>query len=202
VDPVSGRSGTYTGQVSPETQSPHGVGCLKLQRDGEVLDGEWSRGRLVNTADAHDRSNHHQTRHPSRSRGRKESLSESLSRSCRFEDEDQEMQQHRLARQPSRSRRESLSHSIRFDEAEPQSQHHVRHPSRSRRELVRSLSRSCHFDEDDEDANSIGGENSLGSHGDHTVGTYSARESKHTLPKRSSGQFDRRPSRSYLEVKR
>lgn len=189
VDPESGRSGTYTGQVSPDSQLPNGVGCLRLH-DGDIMDGEWSRGRMVHTINP-------SRRHASRSR--RESLSESLNRSCRLEDEDQSPQQS-FNRQPSRSRRESLSRSVCLDE-EPSSKHHVRNPSRSRRESIRSISRSCRFYEEEEDANSIGGNNSLGSHDDQTVATYSARESKSSLPKSSNG-IVRRPSRScHSEVK-
>ena len=195
VDPVSGRSGTYTGQISQESQLPNGVGCLRLH-DGDVMDGEWCRGRMVDSANSSRRSEY--ARHASRSK--RESLAESLNRSCRLEDEYQSPQQS-FIRQPSRSRREALSRSIRMEE-DPQPQHHdVRTPSRSRRESMRSLSRSCRFYEEDEDANSIGDNNSLGSHGEQTVATYSARESKSSLPKRSGG-IDRRPSRSsYSEVK-
>lgn len=182
-DPESGRSGTYTGQVEQETQCPHGVGSLRLH-DGDILDGEWSRGRLIQDV-------HRRERCPSRSR--RESLSESL-RSCRLEDE--EHQKSQISRHPSRSRRESLSHSIRFPE-EPH--HYERSASRCRRESLHSLSRSHRFDEDDDDANSFEN-NSLGSHGEQTVATYSARESKSSLPKRSSG-MERRPSRGYAEVK-
>ena len=184
VDPSSGRVGTYTGQVCRETQVPHGMGCLRSE--GDVINGEWSTGRLV-----HRQDTQHGSRHPSRSR--RENISESL-RSCHLEDDES----HRsLSRHPSRSRRESLSRFINFDEDELQSQNsRARDPSRSKRESLRSLSRSCHFDEDD---NSIG-DNSLNSHGERTVGTYSARESKNFLPKQSGGA-DRCPSR-YCEMKR
>lgn len=176
-----GRIGTYTGQVDAETQFPHGIGCLRLG-DGEVLDGEWSRGHLI-SEESHHRSKEH-ARHPSRSRA--EHLSESL-RSCRLDDDES------IHRHPSRSRRESLSHSTRFEE-EPQEYQYTRSSSRCRRESLRSLSRSCRFYEEDEDANSI--ENhSLGSHGEHTVATYSARESKRTM------HLDKRPSRGHAEVK-
>jgi hypothetical protein len=194
VDPVSGRAGTYTGQVSPDTQSPHGVGCLRLH-DGQLLDGEWSEGHLIQSQDTRHRKEY--VRHPSR--GRRESLSESFNRSCRLVDDEQRTS---YSRHPSRSRREPLSHSIRFDEDEEQHQNYSRQPSKTRRESVRSISRSFRCNEEDEDANSIGETYSLGSQGDRTVGTYSAREKKSSLPIMSSGQLDRRPSRSYSEVKR
>eukprot|EP00804_Cyclotella_cryptica_P007437 CCRYP_002645-RA/>CCRYP_002645-RA protein AED:0.18 eAED:0.18 QI:0/-1/0/1/-1/1/1/0/312 len=109
-----------------------------------------------------------------------------------------------LGRHPSRCRRDSLSRSCHFDfhDIEKQRKDHLsRHPSRSRRG---SLSRSCRFADEDDDENSINGDNnSLGSHGDRTVGTYSARESKGSrIPKRSNEPLECRQCRSYVEVKR
>lgn len=160
-------------------------------------------------------------RHPSRSR--REMLSESFSMPCSHLGRDDQAQQKSFARHPSRSKSFHLN-----EEGQAQQKTHARHPSRSRREsLARSLhanepdqhqftrqpscsrrealSRSIRFDE--EETNSIGGENnSLGSHGENTVGTYSARESKgcrvpkKSAPSGSGGMGDRR-RRSYMEVK-
>lgn len=167
IEPKSGREGSYTGQISTETKLPDGIGCLRLH-DGEILDGDWSGGHLIEKYETQQRSKGY-VRHLSRSR--REFLSETLSRSCRLGDDDQTTNNSKSARHPSRSRR--------------------------------SISRSYRFDEDDEDSNSIDENNSLGSHGDRTVGgSYSARESKSSLPRKSSGgQLVRRASR-YCEVKR
>lgn len=167
IEPKSGREGSYTGQISPDTRLPNGIGCLRLE-DGQILDGDWSRGRLIEKCETQHKSKEY-IRCPSRSR--RESLSESLSRSCHLRDDDQ-----------------PTSHLSKS----------ARHPSR----LRRSISRSCRFEEEDEDSNSIHDNNSLGSHGDRTVGgSYSARESKSSLPRSSGGRLERRASR-YCEVKR
>ena len=47
--PDRNRLGSYTGQLHPETQVPHGVGCLRY-RDGSLADGDWSHGRLITTS--------------------------------------------------------------------------------------------------------------------------------------------------------
>ncbi|KAL7483553.1 hypothetical protein ACHAW6_009192 [Cyclotella cf. meneghiniana] len=109
-----------------------------------------------------------------------------------------------IARHPSSCRRDSLSRSFHLDSDDLQTQRCgqlSRHPSRSRR---LSLSGSFRFDDNEDDVNSINCDNnSLGSHGERTVGTYSARESKGSrIPNRSSEPFERRPVRSYMEVKR
>lgn len=111
---------------------------------------------------------------------------------------------HNLGRHPSRCRRDSLSRSCHLDSDDLQKQRYdqlSRRPSRSRRV---SLSCSFRFDDKEDDVNSMNCDNnSLGSHGEHTVGTYSARESKGSrIPKRSSEPLDRCSGRSYMEVKR
>ena len=45
VCPDTNRPGSYTGQLHPETQSPHGIGPWRY-RDGSLSEGEWCDGRL------------------------------------------------------------------------------------------------------------------------------------------------------------
>lgn len=113
-------------------------------------------------------------------------------------------EQQNLVRHPSRCRRDSMSRSCHFNFDVHQKQRNdqlSRHSSRSRRP---SLSRSCRFDDEDNDSNSINCENnSLGSHGDRTIGTYSARESKGSrIPERSTDPLNCLPGRGYIEAKR
>ncbi|KAL7547151.1 hypothetical protein ACHAWF_010469 [Thalassiosira exigua] len=44
--PATGRTGSYTGQVDPDTGLPHGLGTLR-HADGAMAEGEWRDGTLV-----------------------------------------------------------------------------------------------------------------------------------------------------------
>lgn len=150
TNPDTNQRGSYTGQLHPVSQLPHGIGALRY-RDGTVVDGEWRDGKLVVEAP-----------------------------------------------RPESERRERRRASLSSHEEEKMTYHHVRSSSSRHQEsscsaLIPYTPHQYQGQEDD-DANSINDDNSLGSNGDNTYATmtYSARESKGSLPPLAKRGDDRR----------